>query len=135
MRDGGCTMAKIRVDVGEIPGELLRSALDEQGYALLTVPPDGLRRTHRALDLLDLCLTTVGRPIQVFDNCTAWRSIGVDTQREPSRSEGVGESPLHMDFVNARNPPEYVMLYCERNDILGGGDTYLVPTAAVERLS
>lgn len=65
------------------------------------------------------------RQIRVFGNIPDWRTIGVNTTKDADRSEGTGESPLHMDFVNAEFPPEYVVLLCVQADPLGGGQSTL----------
>ena len=67
----------------------------------------------------------VARQIRVFPIREDWRTIGVDLARPADRSEGIGESPLHMDFVNAEYPPDYVVLLCLREDPLGGGQSTL----------
>ena len=65
--------------------------------------------------------------IKVFLDLPLWRDVTVDLNRPPERSEGVGRSPLHMDFVNAEFPPDFVCLLCIRSDPLGGGDSTYAP--------
>lgn len=65
--------------------------------------------------------------IPVFAGIPGWRIVGVDPSKEHDRSEGVGASPLHIDFVNAEWPPEYIALVCVRADPLGGGQSTLSP--------
>ncbi|MEN3536102.1 TauD/TfdA family dioxygenase [Microbispora sp. ZYX-F-249] len=112
----------------------IAAALREDGYAVLALPPDVDPSSSRALAILEDRLAAVGRPIQVFGEHPAWRPIGVRLDREATRSEGAGESPIHMDFVNAEDPPDIVMLYCERPDSLGGGHNLLAPVRTAERL-
>lgn len=80
-------------------------------------------------------MVRIADPIVVFERHGQWRSIGVRLDRELNRSEGIGASPLHMDFVNSYNPPDLLCLYCVRNDVDGGGATTLAPTACVDALS
>lgn len=80
-------------------------------------------------------MVRIATPIVVFERHGQWREIGVKPDRELHRSEGVGASPLHMDFVNSYNPPDLLCLYCVRNDAGGGGVTTLAPTACVDALS
>lgn len=70
-------------------------------------------------------LGVIGIPIRVFKKFNFWRPIGVDLDKDPERSEGVGIGPFHLDFVNASEPPAFVCLYCEREDPLGGGATVI----------
>lgn len=109
-------------------------ALRIDGYALVhLVNPDQYESTD-ALTAMEYLLQEISTPIRIFDRFPTWRPIGVDLTREPSRSEGTGVSPLHMDFVNAENPPDIVLLYCERSDPNGGGETILAPTSAAKSL-
>lgn len=109
----------------------VRSALDADGAVIVDVST--IRAKPAALlQVLD----AIGRPIRVFKRQGFWRSIGVDLLKDPARSEGIGDGPLHMDFVNASKPPDYVCLYCERSDPLGGGASLLSALApAIETLT
>ena len=65
-----------------------------------------------------------GNQIKIFDKLNSvWRKIGVDLNKDPNKSEGIGESPLHMDFVNSEFPPEIVCLFVIRPDSYGGEST------------
>lgn len=71
-------------------------------------------------------LSCFGTPIKVFDNEYGhWRKIDVDVNRPASKSRGIGNLPLHMDFVNAENPPDLVSLFCVRRDPAGGGNSLI----------
>jgi hypothetical protein len=74
-------------------------------------------------------LQPVATQIEIFTHLPLWRNIGVNLEKEVDRSEGTGESPLHMDFVNAEKPPDYVVLLCIRDDPLGGGASTLASIA------
>lgn len=74
-----------------------------------------------------------GRPIRVFDAQTAlWRTLDVDLSRPSGRSRGTGAQPLHLDFVNAAMPPDYVYLYCLRPDPRGGGGSIVAGVNGLE---
>lgn len=87
-----------------------------------------------ALALMEETLSALSTPIQVFDRYPGWRPMGVDVAREPSRSEGTGSQPLHMDFVNAEDPPDLVLLYCARADPAGGGGSRVATIPDTGRL-
>lgn len=81
-----------------------------------------------------LLVSNFGRPLRVFLSHPHWCRLGVDLTRPPKRSGGAGQGPLHIDFVNAENPPDLVCLLCIRPDPLGGGKTIIARTKDVERL-
>ncbi|MBM9621883.1 TauD/TfdA family dioxygenase [Streptomyces zhihengii] len=115
-------METINAEKAAADAEPVLAALQARGYALLDV--GGVApESPQALEVLDAFLSALADPIQVFARYSTWRPIGVDLSREPHRSEGTGHSPLHTDFVNAEDPPEYVLLYCARADPAGGGDS------------
>lgn len=71
-------------------------------------------------------LSVFGSPFRVFLNRpNHWRKLSIDPNRPPNRSGGTGLSPLHMDFVNASNPPDLVCLFAIRHDPLGGGESLI----------
>jgi hypothetical protein len=65
--------------------------------------------------------------IKIFDKVPLRREVSVRLDRPVNRSEGIGASPLHIDFVNAAFPPEFVCLYCIRPDPLDGGTSVIAP--------
>lgn len=81
-----------------------------------------------------LLLSTLGFPLRVFLSHPHWRQLGVDLNRSPDKSGGAGYSPLHMDFVNAENPPDLVCLFCLRPDPMGGGETLIAQIDGIEQL-
>jgi hypothetical protein len=82
-----------------------------------------------------LLASAFGTPFRVYaKNPNHWRSVGVDLEKAPYRSEGVGLLPLHMDFVNAENPPDLICLVCLRPDPCGGGASLVAKTADIEEL-
>ena len=81
-----------------------------------------------------LLLCTFGTPLRVFLSHPYWRKLGVDLSRPPESSGGSGNSPFHMDFVNAQNPPDLVCLLCLRPDPLGGGRSLLASIDGIEQL-
>lgn len=89
-------------------------------------------KTSAAVTLL--LLSTLGIPLRVFLRHPHWRQLGVDLNRPPSKSGGAGHNPLHMDFVNAENPPDLVCLLCLRSDPLGGGESLVAQISDIEHL-
>jgi hypothetical protein len=126
-----------RIDVEDNIAQAARvvSSVHYDGFALLALKNYESLARDRALAIMDNCLELLGEPIQVFARYPRWRPIGVDLNRSPNRSEGIGESPLHMDFVNSEYPPDFVLLYCEQSDPAGGGETVLAPVSAVRELA
>lgn len=108
--------------------------LENSGYLLFDFS-DNLKTkgiTQEAT-FISFFVALFGEPIKIFDNLnTHWRKIGVNLLKNPNKSEGVGESPLHMDFVNASNPPDFVCLYVIRPDTGGGGASTLADFSKVE---
>lgn len=95
-----------------------------------------IREQQNAEAFLNAVLRELGRPIRVFMTHPYWKPIGVDTSRPLDRSGGVGDQPLHMDFVNAEFPPDIIVLHCVRADPAGGGfSRYADFHAAVGQLS
>jgi hypothetical protein len=133
--EGESMLEKIKVDDAITNTSQLVAIVEEHGYALVSTADYEDQSRNSLFQKIDSCLARVVQPIQIFEQYPRWRPIGVKTERPPTRSEGVGESPLHMDFVNAADPPDFVVLYCERPDPAGGGDTILAPTSIAESLS
>jgi hypothetical protein len=115
---------------------MLRPSIDRLnllGWEIFdTVETDVSTMRQRSEEILE----QLGDLISIFPNTERWRVIDVDTLRPPEASRGVGRSYLHMDFVNAAMPPDYVALLCVRPDPLGGGYSRVANIAeAVCRLS
>lgn len=66
-------------------------------------------------------LDEFGEPIRVFDRFPIWKPITIDPSRPKNRNGGTGLIGLHVDFINAEFPPEYVAFWCEEEDEGGGG--------------
>jgi hypothetical protein len=126
---------KIKFDGVRIDVEALLADIERNGFALVAITDNGNQHRDSALQIAGRHLTAIAKPIQIFGQYPEWRPICVKIERPLTRSEGVGQSPLHMDFVNAANPPDLVVLYCERPDPAGGGDTTLAPVSAAELLT
>lgn len=78
-------------------------------------------------------LARLGKIIRIFDVNEDWRVLDVDTTRPLEASRGAGRGFLHMDFVNAETPPDYIGLLCAREDPLGGGQSRLSRIEGIER--
>jgi hypothetical protein len=109
--------------------------LDDRGWAVIDVIEPQRADDFTAARLATAVLRALGTPIRVFAGRPLWRALGVDIERPPNRSGGVGDQPLHLDFVNARHPPDLVALYCIRPDPHGGGANLVAPANAVRSLS
>jgi hypothetical protein len=59
---------------------------------------------------LERSLSEIGSLFRVFVRHPLWKPLGVDPDRPPGRSGGVGRNSLHIDCVNMENPP--VLLHC-----------------------
>lgn len=112
----------------------IHAAISDAGFALISLPDYARTDRNMALETMDTCLRMLAEPIQLYEQYRQWRPIGIGTQGTPSKSEGARESPLHVDFVNAANPPDLVVLYCERPDPAGGGATTLAPISTAYSL-
>lgn len=100
--------------------------LNSHGYTIVRFGPNLLE--SRAIDNATLLLSNVGQIIDVFELPSGpWRQIDVDPSRPPNKSRGVGRIPLHLDFVNAENPPDVVCLFCIRPDPQSGGCNLIAP--------
>lgn len=99
----------------------LKKLMSNQGFAVLQFDPALLLDDLSPFRVTAL-LSVFGNPIRVFNNEPAhWRVLDVNLRRPRDRSRGEGKQPLHMDFVNAEWPPDFVCLLCVREDPLGGG--------------
>lgn len=110
----------------------LRNDLTNYGFAIVaTADGEGLYASP-AYPVTRL-LSLLGTPIRVFQREPAhWRRVDVDLSRPPRRSRGSGRQALHLDFVNAENPPDMVCLYCQIEDPLGGGASLVANYVGVE---
>ncbi|MFI9391903.1 TauD/TfdA family dioxygenase [Streptomyces bauhiniae] len=110
---------------------------DGDGFAVLEVGPlldhYGLVDGQKAATIL---LSWLGRPLRPFDKEPLWRPLGTNLAVDPMRATGVGYNPLHIDVVNATEPPDYSALLCVRSDPRGEGYSLVSQLRrAVDRLS
>lgn len=146
--DGGLLRAEVRQSYQalDVPGlDRLRSVAgrfltgsDSDGFlvvgcaAVLETAGD----PDIALDLLTIVLTALGTPLRVFDNWELWKPITSRLDVEPMRAFGIGHNPLHLDLVNAINPPDISGLLCLQPDPLGEGFSLVSQVRpAVDRLA
>lgn len=124
-------LAQASIDLDAAILDEITASVEIDGYTIVDLSQ--IRsRPHALIQVLG----AIGEPIKVFRKFPFWKPIGVDLQKDPTRSEGVGAGPFHMDFVNASRPPRFVCLYCERVDPQGGGLSALSDLeAAMNRLS
>jgi len=68
-------------------------------------------------------LSAFGIPFGVFKQKGFWQTLGVNNNAADLRAESRGYIPLHIDFDQARMPPDGVALFCARPDPFGGGES------------
>ncbi|WP_145497511.1 TauD/TfdA family dioxygenase [Streptomyces sp. CFMR 7] len=110
---------------------------DGDGFAVLEVGPlldhYGLDDGQKAATIL---LSWLGRPLRAFDKQPLWRPLGTNLDVDPTHTTGPEYNPLHIDIVNASEPPDYSALLCVRPDPLGEGHSLVSQVRrAVDRLS
>lgn len=71
-------------------------------------------------------------PLKVFRRHPFWKPITVDLARGPRVSGGSGLNSLHIDFINAEFPPDFVVFYCVRPDPHGGGASLTAEISGIE---
>ncbi|MEV5358035.1 TauD/TfdA family dioxygenase [Streptomyces sp. NPDC052693] len=108
-----------------------------EGFAVLEVGPlldhFGLDDGQKAATML---LSWLATPLRVFDKWPLWKPLGTNLTIDPMRATGAGYNPLHIDVVNATNPPDYSALLCVRPDPRGEGYSLVSQLRrAVDRLS
>ncbi|MFG2094669.1 hypothetical protein [Streptomyces sp. NPDC048612] len=81
-------------------------------------------------------LSWLGTPLRAFDKWPLWKPLGTNLTIDPMRATGSGYNPLHIDIVNATEPPDYSALLCVRPDPRGEGYSIVSRLRpAVDRLS
>lgn len=93
-----------------------------EGYVILNLGDDFSLQADYKL-ALTIILCGILHPFGIFEKFGLWKEIGVDINKEPNRSSGIGYNPFHIDFVNTTNPPVYSILFCVRHDPNKGGET------------
>lgn len=69
----------------------------------------------------------LGDPLDVYGDGQQWSFLRVDTQAQANRTHGVGENPLHIDYVQRSAPPALIILLGLRQDPHGGGQSIIAP--------
>ncbi len=92
---------------------------DARGYIVVVLPPPATSSLRLATAVCSL----VGHPFRLVTRWGLWQELGVDLNAEPHRFGGSGYNPLHIDMVNASDPPPLTCLFSVRTDPLGGGYT------------
>ncbi|MER7047945.1 TauD/TfdA family dioxygenase [Streptomyces jumonjinensis] len=110
---------------------------DGDGFAVLEV---GLLLGRLGLDdgqkAATVLLSWLGAPLRAFDRWPLWKPLGTNLTIDPMRATGSGYNPLHIDVVNATEPPDYSALLCVRPDPLGEGNSIVSHLRrAVDRLN
>lgn len=103
----------------------IRETLQNDGFVVVKFDVTQLEKSYAAFRTTQL-LSLLGKPIRVFQNEPShWRRVDVDLDRPENRSRGAGELALHMDFVNAEFPPDFVCLLCMTADPFGEGQSII----------
>ena len=117
---------------------LVRQAMDRlnrRGWYVVDVADPADAGTRESAQRASAVVAALARPIKVFGGRPTWKALTSDPRRPAASSGGVGAQPLHLDFVNAKRPPDLVFLYCLRSDPGGGGASVLSGVEAIEELS
>lgn len=118
--------AQIEMNYPDLRDDLnkARRAYEQNGVCILSFG-DGFKG-----DVLDevktkllSCLSIFGLPFGAFNGKGFWQTLGVNKNATNLRAESTGYIPLHIDFDQARNPPDGVALFCLRPDPRGGGES------------
>jgi hypothetical protein len=108
--------------------------LARKGWTVIDVADAADATSPGAGNRATALVSAFARPIDVFASRPIWRALLTDLSRDPASSGGVGEQAVHMDFVNAAQPPDLVCLYCFRADPNGGGASVIAPIDAIQSL-
>ena len=104
--------------------ELAKHVLATKGYCHIQLMNSDGAREVTISEFYQSWVSLIGNPIRVFNRLDGiWRTIGVRLDKHPNSSGGIGESPLHIDFVNSTMPPDVVCLLCVEPDPYGGGES------------
>lgn len=129
---------RVPMNEPEFPDEMLGirakvvNRLSTEGFAIVDcreILAEEISST--AAGIVTVITSLLGSPLRVFRRLPHWRPLTVRLDRPADRSEGIGRTPIHMDFVNASDPPDLVALMCIRDDPLGGGAIMLARFASV----
>jgi alpha-ketoglutarate-dependent taurine dioxygenase len=113
-----------RFDAGSLErdGELFVQSLQDAsvGFAVVKSEFGSIEQTKAGIIGL---MTSIASPIVVYKRHGLWKRIGVDVKAQPSKVEGTGIIPLHIDCINTAKPPDYVAFLCTRSDPRKGGNS------------
>jgi len=118
----GCSI-RVAMDVlGEAPIRFFQDGNPEP--VLLQLDADRPDVSQRAAEVIMSLFCSV---ISVTPDSGRWFDLEVSLSVPEERTHGVGENPLHIDYVNRSHPPEYIGFLGVRSDPHGGGATILAP--------
>lgn len=113
--------------VGHAPSIAFKAQLTQWRAALLCGQAVYLELGDDAEPLATAIGEGLGQLLDVYDDGQRWSSLTVSLDAAPNRTHGVGENPLHIDYVQRTHPPDVIMLLGERDDPLGGGASLIAP--------
>lgn len=105
----------------------IQDALDADGYYMLPGYTKGLDE-HDAQEAILGLIGRLATPLHIYKQHPFWKPLPADIDRPRNRSGGIGLNSLHMDCVNAEEPPDLIFFHCVRSDPAGGGTTLLCST-------
>lgn len=134
VNDSNSTQSSTSFDIVNRISINVNEDLKKQGFVLIDL--DTLLQNWdegSVARIATFIVSLIGKPIKIFNGLSShWRKIGVNLAKHPNKSEGIGYNSLHIDFVNAEFPPDYVCLFTLQHDINGGGHTVLANIENIE---
>ena len=107
----------------------LRAAIEQyqdSGACILSLGSDFAASEETEIKrALLVALSPFGLTFGAFHQRGLWQRLGVNKNAANLRAESTGEIPLHIDFDQARHPPDGVALFCVKTDPRGGGESTL----------
>ena len=133
---GGTGFRRIDTYDDVILGSKIHKALENPSIGAVAVEFDVKLETKEIIQYSSALISRFAHQFQVFKCHPIWRRRIARQDYEPNSSEGIGSSPLHIDFVNSSKPPRYVFLIIERADPqLGGVPTISNLANALKKMS
>lgn len=106
----------------------IQTQLSKRGYALVHCSS---REALSAQEEIVQLLSASAEIQHVFLRHPIWKPLGVNPERPPGRSEGLGLNSLHIDCVSSQWPPRFVAMLCLRADPGQGGESLVSFVAGI----
>lgn len=113
----------------ELSKDVVDALIDVSGNGAVVVTSSSINKATipKQKEEIIRFLPKIGNSILVYERQPLWKQIGVDLDVESDSVGGIGHIPLHIDLVNASNPPDFIVFLNERRDIAGGGQSVISP--------